>query len=373
MNLELLRCISMFLIVLSHFAGHGILFQLNYDIGGYEIIRNINTSIAQFFVFGGNIGVAIFIMMMGYFSLHKNFSFKRILDISLIIWFYSISIFVITAIVDSSVLNIENIVLSFFPLLSSSYWFMTAYLITYFLSPYYNKLILSLNKIQLRKLIIFLSILIMFFPVFGSLDMNHPYSPLFFFLYLIGSWIRLYEREMPLKRVGKVSFISGLSITLISILIFNGLAIFTNMNFFHFFIWRLFSNFSLPVMMIAFGLFTWFLSVKKEISTKITFISSTTLAIYLIHDNFLMRRYLWGTLLRLYLSINFNFFRFIISAIFYSSVIFFLCVLVEQLRRKISSLLPLSQELSIKIINFLSKERPYIFRIKKRIKNLWIS
>lgn len=68
-NLELLRIISMLLIVTHHYALHGFNF-LNLDLTSNKIVLN-------FLVSGGKIGVNIFILLSAYFLSTSNFNIKK--------------------------------------------------------------------------------------------------------------------------------------------------------------------------------------------------------------------------------------------------------------------------------------------------------
>ena len=82
-NLELLRILSMFMIVVHHFAFHG-----TFD---FKTITNTNqgallaTLILESF---GKVGVAIFVLIGAYFLVEKNFSFKRIINLVILTSFY---------------------------------------------------------------------------------------------------------------------------------------------------------------------------------------------------------------------------------------------------------------------------------------------
>lgn len=68
-NIELLRIIAMCLIIFHHMA-------LNTGIvDGYTINGNMIFGIIG--GIGGKIGVVIFLLITGYFSINKNFSFKK--------------------------------------------------------------------------------------------------------------------------------------------------------------------------------------------------------------------------------------------------------------------------------------------------------
>lgn len=68
-NIEMLRIIAIFFILLHHYALYNSLYNLE--------VSNINKYIGIILFSLGKIGVNIFILITGYFSIQKNFSIKN--------------------------------------------------------------------------------------------------------------------------------------------------------------------------------------------------------------------------------------------------------------------------------------------------------
>ena len=83
-NFELLRIISMILIVLHHYALHGGLFQPN----------NLNEKVGLFILLGGKIGVNVFVIISGYFLVNSKFRIKKLLQLIGQVYFYAIFIII---------------------------------------------------------------------------------------------------------------------------------------------------------------------------------------------------------------------------------------------------------------------------------------
>ena len=153
-NLEALRIISMYLIVMSHCD----------DILGidtlYQHTIGINKIITDWLHIGGQIGVGCFVLISGYFMVDQKFTVKRILKTAGTVWFYSISIWLIWLItcVLTGRFVIKKIIIeavfAFFPILSSHYWFATAYIILLLLAPFFNLLINAMERNQYKYLLI---------------------------------------------------------------------------------------------------------------------------------------------------------------------------------------------------------------------------
>lgn len=141
-NIDLLKIVLAIMIVMNHSIGHGI---KNIDYSIYENNKIMLDIIWSF----TNPAVNIFFLISGYFGIKRTKkSGLTLLDNMLIIGFIlgMISLFLGTmGLIDL----IKSIV---FPW--SSWWFMTAYMIIWVLSPYINFSIETLSDNQLRKFII---------------------------------------------------------------------------------------------------------------------------------------------------------------------------------------------------------------------------
>ena len=161
-NIELLRIISMIMIILGHCNTYG-----NFDM------QNINGFFNKFIIgntYLGNLGVIIFIVTTGYFMIKKEIQLKKIILFELQVLFYSIGIYVLFSTVDLLNYDLKELIKCFFPILTEQYWFFSVYIIFYLFIPYINKLILSLTKKELNKYIFLLIIFIYIIPTFLSED-----------------------------------------------------------------------------------------------------------------------------------------------------------------------------------------------------------
>lgn len=133
-NIESLRIIAMFFIVMSHYSIHGNLS----NILANKIILNI------FYL--GNIGVTIFAIITGYVMYNSKYKIKKLLNIVATTFFYSLTIYAIQIIVFKSDLNISELIKSIFPIAFGKYWYITYYCIMYMMIPYMNKIIKKFRK-----------------------------------------------------------------------------------------------------------------------------------------------------------------------------------------------------------------------------------
>ena len=132
-NIELLRIISMCLIIYHHFS-------LNLGIiEGYDISKTMIFGILG--GIGGKIGVVCYVLTTGYFSVEKDFNVKRVFKLWLQIFCYSVGFMLFFRITGIEKLNNVDTIKTFFPFAYNQYWFMTAYLYLMVLTPFINKLL----------------------------------------------------------------------------------------------------------------------------------------------------------------------------------------------------------------------------------------
>ena len=192
-NFELLRIISIAMILIHHYSLHN------------GLISNINTTpIVKFFsMFGfasGKLGVNIFILITGYFMIGKNIKFSKIVKLWLEIFMYSLGIYVIGVIFGKAEFSIKELIRSALPISFNKYWFITVYFFLYLSIPILNKYISKINQEEYKKLIIKLFIfLVIPFTIIYKAEAytaieTYPLSqlPIFILLYLISGYIKLY-------------------------------------------------------------------------------------------------------------------------------------------------------------------------------------
>lgn len=137
-NLEMLRIVSMLLIVMAHCDEIFGLASL------YSRSLGINKIITDWLHIGGQIGVGCFILISGYFMVEQRVSARKLLKLAGEVWFYTISIWLVWTLwtILQGQIDADEFITAtkkaLFPILSSHYWFVTAYIILMALSPFFN-------------------------------------------------------------------------------------------------------------------------------------------------------------------------------------------------------------------------------------------
>lgn len=157
-SLDILRVLSMFLVVVSHYIYHGI--KTRPELQDYLTLKT--------FLGGGNfvsmealylfscVAVNCFVMISGYFLIEKtSYRWRGILKIWIEVFFYSV-IFLIATYVTGRAVATTDVLYSVFPIYGQQYWFMTYYFGLMLLAPIIARAMASLSEKQYRIVLLIL-------------------------------------------------------------------------------------------------------------------------------------------------------------------------------------------------------------------------
>lgn len=331
-NIELLRIVSMALIVMHHFAIHG-----SWPEGG----QLGNEIFLDCISWGGKLGVNCFVIITGFFMIHSNFRIRSFLKTLFQVLFYSVAILVFFLIKSPQLFSDIDLLRYFLPSISGLYWFATCYLALYLLIPILNRLYSQLGKLNKYYLIGVGFILLSVIPTvttFAPLNSNLIW---FIFLYFIGGAIRDYEGDKqkkielvnPVSLVYKIGPLKVVLFLTIFIWMYAGMAVCVNSYYDGLMLPRYFmSQYSTPLFLASVGLFILFKSLHIGSSKAINSVASTAFGIYLIHDNPLVRNWLWEHFSYIY---NDAVYLFALKFLLIVILVFCFCSLIDFLRKKI--------------------------------------
>ena len=325
-SLELLRIISMIMIVVSHYSVHG---QIKTD--GMEL--TINRLIIDTSNFG-HLGVAIFVMISGYFMCEKKFEIKRVLNLMLSTLFYSVILNIAFYFINGTDLGIKDIIKTVFPILGYQYWFVTVFVIMMFISPFVNKLICNLSRLEFAVMIIALVTLFSLINTltFSFFDLANCGSHIcrFVIYYCIGAYIKIYPNNMfSRSNRPQLLLISAFLVLEASVVIMDVLG--TRIGFFENRRTFFYQNVSALVTFLAMMFLIVFTKIKPFYNRFINVVGACTFGVYLIHDNANVRAWLWGTVFNNsdYADSSFLIVHYIISV----AIVFVCCTAIEYLRK----------------------------------------
>lgn len=311
-NIEVLRIIAMLLIVMHHYSLHSnLLFE--------PTSIQLNHIFIQILQVGGKVGVAIFVLIMGYFSVYSGYRKKKAVNLWAEICFYSVSGMFIVSLLNGTLssLTVKQIIYAFFPITSFQYWFATTYFILYLLVPYINKMIINLSSSELRKLICILLIIWSIVPTFFELSVVYSQLGLFVLLYLIGAYIRLFPDKFTTNFKYGLATATGIYIFyIVCIIVFDYVGKYNSLLC-KYATYGAEEN-SIFTIICAVSLFCCFKNLKIKNNKYINSFAKSMFGVYLIHDNNYVRYFLWRDVFK---SNEMMYSRFFIL---YSMVIIFL-------------------------------------------------
>ena len=342
-NFELMRIISMFFIVLWHVILNGNLLSNTVDVTNFTFYL-----IMFIIVFHVN----SFLLLTGYFQVDSKFKLSKLISLLFQLVFYNliinITLYKFGLVEYTNVEFIKSIL--FYN--ASSYWFISCYIILYCLSPFLNKLIHSLDKLEFKKNII---VLLLFFSVLpivtNKLFLYHNGLGIiqFIIMYFLGAYIKKTEIDKRLFKNFNIIQKRILLLIMFSLCVIFNLSLFylqkqmnglnsnilvdisSGINLFLF-------NYSNPIIIIqSIAVFVFFstLNIKNRL---INYISSLTLGVYLLHDNYNLRVNLFKWIGIDKESIIYGK-RIILYTLFCAFIIFILGLIVESIRNTIVKLL----------------------------------
>ena len=140
-GIELLRMVSMFMILLLHYCGKG-----NFLIE--KPFANNNAEIAWIIEAFSIVAVNCYVLISGYFLVYSHCEGRKVIKIIGQVLFYSIGIYLLFRIALPNLeLPFYKKLTFFLPITLKTYWFATCYVVLYLLAPFINIIL----KIQHKK------------------------------------------------------------------------------------------------------------------------------------------------------------------------------------------------------------------------------
>ena len=288
-NMELLRILCMFGIVLNHFAIYP-----SWDFG--DTVISYNKLLIQILLIFGKLGVNCFILISGYFMIRKTSRrVSSVLKFWLQILFYSLLIPVVFSMFHLHRSGTLEWVWAFLPLISEKWIFATYYFVLMLFSPYLNLFLNSLNRKQYKTLLLFMMILWCVIPTLtnrymGSGDSGGEGLVWFFVMYSIGGYIRRFENDIKsvkniyLYIIGAFLFYVGTIVSL-DLLSAKFSAVRGHEVYFR-------GAQRIPQVVLSVSVFILFAKINLGKNRAVNKVASATFGVYLIHTHPYVRAYI---------------------------------------------------------------------------------
>ena len=295
-NIELLRIISMILIIMHHFSVHGC-FPFTPDL-------TFNKVFLQVFGLGGKAGVVAFVMITGYFMVSSSFKLHKFVKLVGQIWFYSIAMLGVAMGLGLDTVTSRNMILALLPIGAMS-WFAQNFLVLYLLTPIINRVLRWLQRKYYVMLLVVSTVIWFLIPTALNLWPNVPHTTFgfkhifsFVVFYSMGAYIKLYGSHIT-KKIGIIFSAIGFVGAFLGDIFVDVLAM-TNPVYMKQIFYFTQNDYGFFQLLLGIGLFTIFLKAKITYRPWINVVASTTFGIYLLHDNRLFLHHMWDNVLATY-------------------------------------------------------------------------
>jgi len=301
-NLELVRIVSMLLVITAHLTNHGnLIYYTAYGSASYYI---------AWFLFGlGFISINLYVLISGYFLVDGHFTTWKLVKMAAQVWFYGFGITMIFWIFGNVDKDVEQLVYGVLPMSSDLYWFASMYAGLYLLSPILNKLIRALTQKQLKCACILGFVLMSVWPniAYFSAALNTAGGvsiAWFVEVYLIGAYIKLYYTP-DFKLTKKILWAIGITVLipfsrfLIEYLVSTPLGAFGPLDDLLWAYSVFYTYSSILVTISSILVFIVFVNVRiksKKATSIINTVASCAFGVYLIHDHTYVREWFWNML-----------------------------------------------------------------------------
>lgn len=327
-SIELLRIISMIMIMFHHFAYHG-----NFEWNFNEV--TLPHLWYDFILMGGKVGVDIFVLISGYFLIEnteKLFQPKKLLKFWGQVVFYSIMTYLLSVMLRLNAFEIKQLIKVCLPITYPGWWFASTYFMLYLIHPFLNKLLHGLSKTEYQYLILMMVLCWSIIPT-ATTQLFESNSLLWFVtLYGIAGYVNLYGGNQKLKSKHYFSLyfmVLIITYTVSTTFLFLG----TKKEEWSTHAIDFFEIERLPILLMAITLFMGFVTLKMNYHKWINMIASATFGVYLIHDSSYIRYYLWTNIFKI------NQYQDSTFLILYSILVVFIlyvsCTMIDLIRKKL--------------------------------------
>lgn len=291
-NFEVLRVVSIFLIIVSHCIYFGIKqHPIHQSFNPYDVASLIDYILTEGIYLLAGIGVNCFVMISGFFLIDKtDFRIKGSLKVWTTTFFYSFVGFVLVSLLSARTLSLTELVNYVEPIHSEIYWFVTMYMGMIIIAPYISLGTQSFSKQKYLLLLVVLFVILFEFP-FGVVFTDGHDLIWFLFLFLIGGYLKRFELPQWINNysgllvfailTGMVLLFTGVNIIQVS----GGKEGFTLMGV---------SNNNLRIF-LSLAVFVWFKNhhFSGALYGWLARLSTFAFGVYLIHEHPLIKDYIW--------------------------------------------------------------------------------
>lgn len=287
-GLELLRILCMLFIIADHYAGQS-------GAALYDTLPH-----ALFFALlgaGSRMGCSIFVMLGAWFLCTQPFKTRRVLNLWLSLWLYTVPLTLLCFFVPGSGVGLGTLRWAIFPVSTKQLWFVAAYLVLLLLSPVLNLLLHTAPRRTLRGLLwVFGVLLVGYSTLFAEDGVFSDVLWTFAYEYLLVGYLRLYPHNR-LSRILQSWQAPALALLFTAALTaLRGAALWQGMDgkamqYLEYYRTALCSA---PNLLCALAIFFFFKKLNIGSLPAVNGVASATLGVYIIHQTPAVMGLLWN-------------------------------------------------------------------------------
>ena len=307
-GLDLLRCVAMIMIVILHYLDKG---KVLTPLSSGEPFKAADVT-AWFMEALAIVAVNLYMLMSGYLLYKSSFKLSRLINLVIKVWLYSVIVGLLGIVLGGPVEPVDTyfILRLLLPISMNTYWFMSAYVFFYLLTPVLGIAARAMNKVQLKFLLVALMVfhVIIKSVIPAKLDgdafgMNAMW---YIVLYFVAVYIRRFTAwgdeegadgvKRPAAWISFVLYVAGAFLVMGEALVIRSIYVKTGSLSY---ILRISYDYNhILVLITSIALFTGFLSLRIPVKVGQYFgiVGKYSLGVYLLHEN-LSIRYAWEKLL----------------------------------------------------------------------------
>lgn len=338
-GIDLLRMVSMFMVALLHVMGQG-------GILATASPLSIDYEAAWFVEIAAFCAVNCYALISGYVGINGRFKYTNIIVMWLQVTFYTVIITIIFAVVRPEIVGVRQFIYAICPVMTTQYWYFTAYFCLFFFIPIINKAVKSLPKNNLKYL---MSVMVIVFSVIPTLFRRDVFHTNFgcsglwlILLYILGAYIKEYNivEKISIKR-SSILYLGCIVLTWLGKLFLEKFSL----DYFGEIRWgNVLVQYTSPTILLsAVALLSIFSKIDLSYMSKriIKIFTPATFGVYLIHAQPLV----WQNILkdRFVNYVSGSAVHLVFGVLFTAMSIYFLCSLIDLARNKIFKVLRIKQ------------------------------
>lgn len=290
-SVELLRIISMIVIVGYHYSLHG-----GYDkFSSYDFCGGV--VFVQLLGLFGKVACSVFALISGYFLILQKGTikeqYKRIFPLFFEMHFYYIIILAFMLITKLVPVTPALWVKSLFPLIFGT-WYIKYYILLLLAAPFIGPWLRALEKETYRNLVVLVIVVWSVIQTFTNAAWDFGEMDFFFVMYIIGGYLRLHMGKISIKKTGIMSILF-ITLMIVSVLFFDFAGLISGFSKLIDYASYFRRYDTILALGCAISVFLYALNFSFS-SPFINRIAGATLGIYLIHNNALIDTYIWKVL-----------------------------------------------------------------------------